>query len=62
MQISELVSYSVPIEFPLISARAIIIISTYVERKVSAPIAYGLLIIVVKVFLRIMIACILVSP
>ena len=41
LQISGLVCYSVPLGYPLISARAIIIISTYAERKVSAPLGYS---------------------
>lgn len=35
------VCFSVPLGYPLISARAIIIISTYAEREVSAPVSYG---------------------
>ena len=40
LQISGLVCYSVPLGYSLISARAIIIISTYAERKVSVPVGY----------------------
>ena len=44
LQISGLVCYSVPLGYPLISARAIIIISTYAERKVSVPVGYTLMV------------------
>ena len=36
------VCYSVPLGYPLISAHAIIIISTYAERKASVPVAIDL--------------------
>lgn len=41
LQISGLVCYSVPLGYLRISACAIIIISTYAERKASAPVVYG---------------------
>lgn len=40
LQISGLVCYSIPLGYPLISARAIIIISTYTEWEVSVPVDY----------------------